>query len=203
MSVFKYHAFIYFLRPPPWYGTWRMDRFLLYSWRPFLKGRPVSPGIDPGFMLSFPSHNIIRSPVWCHVSMVWLFPIILVILGWLSVSSPPSFLPPHRWYEVRTSPPPTGEIKFDLSPPLFPLLCWRSSDWSDLTINTEFKWKVLQYSLAGTRTCGHCGSHSLPSTGNHLIIIHRERVSNSFLVAVRYFSGGLPFALVWLSPLAA
>ncbi len=21
MSVFKYHAFIYFLRPPPWYGT--------------------------------------------------------------------------------------------------------------------------------------------------------------------------------------
>ncbi len=25
MSVFKYHAFIYFLRPPPWYGT------LLYS----------------------------------------------------------------------------------------------------------------------------------------------------------------------------
>ncbi len=23
MCVFKYHAFIYFLRPPPWYGTWR------------------------------------------------------------------------------------------------------------------------------------------------------------------------------------
>jgi hypothetical protein len=23
MSVFKYHAFIYFMRPPPWYGTLR------------------------------------------------------------------------------------------------------------------------------------------------------------------------------------
>ncbi len=24
MSVFKYHAFIYFMRPPPWYGTVRI-----------------------------------------------------------------------------------------------------------------------------------------------------------------------------------
>jgi hypothetical protein len=28
MCVFKYHAFIYFLRPPPWYGT----TLLVYLW---------------------------------------------------------------------------------------------------------------------------------------------------------------------------
>ncbi len=38
---------------------------------------------------------------------------------------------------------------------------------------------------------------------NLLIFIPRERVSDSFLVAVRYFSSGLPFALVWFSPMAA
>ncbi len=29
MCVFKYHAFIYFLRPPPWYGTLIFMKFLL------------------------------------------------------------------------------------------------------------------------------------------------------------------------------
>jgi hypothetical protein len=43
--------------------------------------------------------------------------------------------------------------------PFFPLLCGRSSEWSNLTIITEFKLKVLQYSFADTQTCGNCGSH--------------------------------------------
>ncbi len=30
MCVFKYHAFIYFLRPPPWYGTLRFTYILVY-----------------------------------------------------------------------------------------------------------------------------------------------------------------------------
>jgi hypothetical protein len=90
---------------------------------------------------------------------------------------PPFLHPsPHRWYQVWPAP-------------LFPLLCGRSSEWSDLTINTESKWKVLQYSLTATWTCDHCGSHLSSSSGTPLIIIPQERVSNSFLVAVRYCSG--------------
>ncbi len=33
MCVFKYHAFIYFLRPPPWYGTCTHWDSLLFPWQ--------------------------------------------------------------------------------------------------------------------------------------------------------------------------
>ncbi len=80
----------------------------------------VTPGNGSWLYVVFPSHKIIGSPVWYHVWLVWLFPIILIILGWPSVSYHPSLLPPQRWYEVRTSPSPSSTwllIKFDMPPP--------------------------------------------------------------------------------------
>jgi hypothetical protein len=35
MCVFKYHAFIYFLRPPPWYGTFTIGNFVALPFNPF------------------------------------------------------------------------------------------------------------------------------------------------------------------------
>ncbi len=32
MSVFKYHAFIYFMRPPPWYGTRPTETIMTSPW---------------------------------------------------------------------------------------------------------------------------------------------------------------------------
>ncbi len=48
MSIFKYHAFIYFMRPPPWYGTGRfastdifVEKDVLYPWMFCIYGRFV------------------------------------------------------------------------------------------------------------------------------------------------------------------
>jgi hypothetical protein len=142
------------------------------------------PGNWSWLYVIFPSHKIIGSPVWYHVWMVWLFSIILIILGWPSFSSPLPSSSPLRWYKVRTSLPPFSHACYQAwpAPPPLPLLCGRSPEWSDLTINTESKWKVLQYSLAATRTCGYYATHSASSSATPLIIIPQERVSNSFLV---------------------
>ncbi len=59
----------------------------------------VSLGIDPGFLSSSPDTKKLEA-----LSDTRLFPANLIIRGWPSVSSPPSFLPPHRWYEMRTCP---------------------------------------------------------------------------------------------------
>ncbi len=60
------------------------------------------------------------------------------------------FLPPLppwlRWGEYQPLPPPCTAL-------------WEEFWWSDLIKNIEFKWKILQSSLAATWFCGYCGSH--------------------------------------------
>ncbi len=78
----------------------------------------------------------------------------------------------------------------------------KSDWWSNLTINNESRSKVLQYSLAATWTCGHCGSHFIiiRNFPHH----HTSRKSEyCLLFSGEVFSSGLPLALVWLSSLAA
>ncbi len=116
---------------------------------------------------------------------------------------PPLFLPPpHSWYKVRTSPPHTGDIKFDLPPPL-PTALWEEF-W---VVRSDYKYWV-QMKGSSVLTC--CHTDLWPLWFSLIIIISnsphhhpQERVSDSFLVVVRYFSRRLLVALVWLSPLSA
>ncbi len=64
MSVFKYHAFIYFLRPPPWYGTLlavtgsvHLGLRLLVIWPPLPQPFPIpSPLKIPSTQVNYASH---------------------------------------------------------------------------------------------------------------------------------------------------
>ncbi len=101
----------------------------------------------PWLYVIFPSHKIIGSPVWYHVWMIWLFPIILIILGWPSVSSPPFLPPPPHTGDMKweTAPPHTGDIKFDLPPPR----------WEEFwVVRSDYKYWV-QRKGSSVLTCGH------------------------------------------------
>ncbi len=82
---------------------------------------------------------------WKPCLIVWLYvgldvienPAATIYNPAMTIYSPP---PPHDWCEERTNPLPSY---------------WEDFWWSNLTINSEFKQKVLQYWLAAaTLICG-------------------------------------------------
>ncbi len=79
MCVFKYHAFIYFLRPPPWYGT-RIIK--------------INQSIN---IRSFPyMYFIVLGYFWTHVQYLWAifgFYICELFLAYVFAS--------HSWLTVR------------------------------------------------------------------------------------------------------
>jgi hypothetical protein len=67
MCVFKYHAFIYFLRPPPWYGTDNINHGAIPLLFPFADS-PYFSSI-PFDLLGNPPCPVIESrPPWSQVT---------------------------------------------------------------------------------------------------------------------------------------
>ncbi len=97
MCVFKYHAFIYFLRPPPWYGTCMCTYIYTY-----LYGYSTWTYTDTYIFITF--HKSC-SAVWRFSWQRKLSRDCLYVSRWLSISCPS----PHLSADMR------GELYF-LSP---------------------------------------------------------------------------------------
>ncbi len=76
MCVFKYHAFIYFLRPPPWYGTFMLIIYIFYlKWCPFTSDSKFSKSTIVWFVsvmseISLIWHHHFLRCRWCCTSRV-------------------------------------------------------------------------------------------------------------------------------------
>ncbi len=70
-----------------------------------------------------------------------------------------------------------ANVKWGAAPPPPPTPLWEGFWWSNLTVNTGFKCKVLQSSLDATWVCGYCGSHLIIFICNILSLQHPLRKS--------------------------
>ncbi len=86
MSVFKYHAFIYFMRPPPWYGT-RAIEFFLQKKNILLLINLAQHRTPPPPTWGRGSKHVIVTGIYCtaigntrHLLIVWIIRWLLPVL---------------------------------------------------------------------------------------------------------------------------
>ncbi len=108
-----------------------------------------------------------------------------IIPWWPSFSCLPPPLP-NAWYEERTN-----------LPPFLPTLLCEEFLWTCVTIKSECKLKVAQYSLAATQNCGFTvilTSSSSLAKKSHLFIISRKKSELSLPVELSSCHSIVPLA---------